>query len=62
MAQPEFIQVQKALGGVSYPATKGQLVEHARGKDASKDILDALQRIPDREYDGPNEVSKAVAK
>jgi hypothetical protein len=24
--------------------------------------LDALQGIPDREYDGPNEVSKAVSK
>jgi hypothetical protein len=62
MAQAEFIEVQKALGGISYPATKDQLVEHARGKNASKDILDALQHIPDREYDGPNEVSKAVAK
>ena len=62
MTQPEFIEVQKALGGVSYPATKDQLIEHARGKNASKDILDALQSIPDREYDGPNEVSKAVAK
>ena len=62
MAQPEFIQAPKALGGVSYPVTKGQLAEHARGKDASKDILDVLQRIPGREYDGPNEVSKAVAK
>jgi hypothetical protein len=62
MAQAEFIQVQKALGGVSYPASKDQLIEHARGKNASKDILDALQSIPDQEYDGPNEVSKAVAK
>jgi hypothetical protein len=62
VAQPEFIQVQKALGGVSYPATRGQLIEHARGKNASKDILDALQSIPDQEYDGPNEVSKAVTK
>jgi hypothetical protein len=62
MAQPEFIQAQKALGGVSYPATKEQLIEHARGKNAGTDILDALQAITDREYDGPNEVSKAVAK
>jgi hypothetical protein len=62
MAQAEFIEVQKALGGVSYPATRDQLIEHARGKDAGRDILDALQGIPDREYDGPNEVSKAVAK
>ena len=62
MAQAEFIEVQKALGGISYPATRDQLVDHAKGKSASKDILDALQNIPDREYDGPNEVSKAVAK
>jgi hypothetical protein len=62
MAQPEFIQAQKALGGVSYPATKDQLIDHARGKNASQDILDALRSIPDQEYDGPNEVSKAVAR
>jgi Protein of unknown function (DUF2795) len=62
MAQPEFIEVQKALGGISYPASRDQLIEHARGKQASQDILDALRSIPDREYDGPNEVSKAVAK
>jgi hypothetical protein len=61
MAQAEFIKVQKFLGGVNYPATKDQLIEHARGKDAGQDVLDALQDMPDREYDGPNEVSKAVA-
>jgi hypothetical protein len=54
--------VQKALGGISYPATRDQLVEHARGKNAGTgDILAVLQDIPDREYGGPNEVSKAVA-
>jgi hypothetical protein len=62
MARAEFIEVQKALGGISYPATRDQLVEHAKGKNAGQDILDVLQSLPDREYDGPNEVSKAVAK
>ena len=62
MAQAEFIEVQKALGGISYPATKDQLIEHARRKNAGQDILDALQNLPDQEYDGPNEVSKAVAR
>jgi hypothetical protein len=47
---------------VNYPASKDQLIEHARGKDAGRDVLNALQDIPGREYDGPNEVSKAVAK
>jgi Protein of unknown function (DUF2795) len=62
MAQAQFIEVQKALGGISYPATRDQLVDHAKGHNASKDILDALQALPDREYDGPNEVGKAAAK
>jgi hypothetical protein len=62
MAQAEFIKVQKFLSGVHYPASKQQLMEHAREKKADKDALDALQQIPDREYGGPNEVSRAVAK
>ena len=62
MAQAEFIEVQKALGGISYPASKDELVEHAKGKNASKEIIAVLQDIPDRQYDGPNEVSKAVAR
>lgn len=62
MAQAEFIEVQKALGGISYPATKDQLIQHAKGNNAGQEILAVLQDIPDREYDGPNEVSKAVAK
>jgi hypothetical protein len=61
MAPAEFVEVQKALGGISYPATKDQLVEQARGNNAGTDILAVLQDIPDREYGGPNEVSKAVA-
>jgi len=47
---------------MSYPATKDQLIEHARSANASKDILDALQNIPDQESGRPNELSKAVAK
>ncbi len=34
MALADFIKVQKFLGGISYPATRQQLVEHARGNHA----------------------------
>jgi hypothetical protein len=53
-------EIQKALGGVDYPATKADLVAHARGSGASEDVVSALEGIEDREYDGPNAVSKAV--
>jgi hypothetical protein len=57
----DFIEVQKYLSGMDYPASKEQLVEHAKSKGASEEILDELNRIPDDEYDGPNRVSSAVA-
>ncbi|HLI36464.1 MAG TPA: DUF2795 domain-containing protein [Streptosporangiaceae bacterium] len=62
MAQAEFIKVQKFLAGVDYPATKEQLIEHARGRKADGEALRALDSIPDREYDGPNAVSQAIAR
>jgi hypothetical protein len=62
MAQAEFIKVQKFLSGMDYPASKQQLIDHARSKKADKDVLEALESLPDREYDGPNAVSKAIAQ
>jgi hypothetical protein len=62
MAPPDFIEVQKYLSGVDYPATKEQLVEHAKSQGAGRDIIEALSSLPDGEYDGPNKVSSAVAK
>jgi hypothetical protein len=57
----DFIEVQKYLSGVDYPASKEQLVEHAKKKGAPEDLLNDLNAIPDEEYDGPNRVSSAVA-
>jgi hypothetical protein len=52
------IDIQKTLKGMDYPATKEQILEHAKGGD--KDVLEALQKIDDREYEGPSGVSAAV--
>ncbi len=52
------IDIQKALKGIDYPATKEQILEHAKGGDA--DVVDALQELDDREYEGPSGVSAAV--
>ena len=59
---PEFIEVQKYLSGVDYPASKDELVQHARSQNAPDDVIEALESLPDGEYDGPNRVSSAVAK
>ncbi|MFL6073626.1 MAG: DUF2795 domain-containing protein [Mycobacteriales bacterium] len=61
MAQASFIEVQKCLSGVDYPASRDDLVKHAKGQGADDKLLDILRRIPDRRYDGPNAVSSEVA-
>jgi Protein of unknown function (DUF2795) len=57
---PSPIDIQKALSGMDYPATKDQIVQHAEQHGADKEILDALRQIDDREYEGPSGVSSAV--
>ena len=52
------IDIQKALKGMEYPATKEQILEQAKGSD--EEVLQALQKIDDREYEGPSGVSAAV--
>jgi hypothetical protein len=59
--KPNPIQMQKFLGGMEYPATKDQIVEHAKDKGADEAVLDGLKAIPDREYNGPNAVSQAFS-
>ena len=61
MAEPNPIDVQRYLGGVDYPASKETLVETARGGGADDEVLDALESLPDRDYDSPTDVTSAVA-
>jgi hypothetical protein len=56
------IEMQKALGGVSYPASKREIVDQAENHGASRDIKEALKALPDKEYDSPAAVNKEVGK
>ena len=59
---PDFIEVQKHLAGVNYPAEKADLIEAARSNDAPDHIMEILQGLEDRAFDGPAEVTKAVTR
>jgi hypothetical protein len=54
------IDIQKALGGMDYPAKKEEIVKHAQDNGGGDDVIEALKGIEDREYEGPSGVSKAV--
>ena len=61
MAAPNPIQIQKYLSGIEYPASKDDVVSTAEQESAPDDVLEALRAIPEGQYDGPTDVSKAVS-
>ena len=50
------IEVQKNLSRVSYPASRDELVEHARRQGAPDDVVSALQGLGDDSSSGPDQV------
>ncbi|HXD27137.1 MAG TPA: DUF2795 domain-containing protein [Arthrobacter sp.] len=59
---PNPIELQKALGGVDYPASVEDLVSAAEGNGADDSVLDALRALPDQEYDSPVQVTEAFSR
>ncbi|MEC3957495.1 DUF2795 domain-containing protein [Nocardia sp. CDC153] len=62
MATINPIRLQKFLCGTDYPCKRDELVRIARDNGADATILERLQQIPDRNYEGPQAVSRAVAR
>jgi Protein of unknown function (DUF2795) len=60
--QPSPIDVQKALGGATYPTTRDKLVETARGNGADQEVVALVRRLPDKNYDSAAAVSKQIAR
>jgi hypothetical protein len=54
------IDIQKALSGIDFPVSKQDIVRHAEQNGADPEVLEALKKIEDREYEGPSGVSSAV--
>lgn len=54
------IDVQKHLRGVSYPASREELVGAAQENGAPEDVLEALRDVGDEPFDGPDDVMEAL--
>ncbi|WP_210479499.1 DUF2795 domain-containing protein [Naasia sp. SYSU D00948] len=55
------IEIQKALGGMEYPADKDAIVQHAESKGAGDDVLEALRGLPEKSYERPTDVNEALS-
>lgn len=61
-AKANPVEVQKFLEGVGYPTRKRQLVQEARSQGASQRVRATLERLPEKKFDSPTEVSEEIGK
>ena len=54
--------VERYLAGVSYPATKGDLLQAAQANSAPRDIIQLLERIEPDSFGGPQDVMKGYGR
>jgi hypothetical protein len=45
-----------------YPAEKKNLVSNAGNKDAPEDVMTLLNRLPDKTYNSPIDITKEIGK
>lgn len=52
--------VENYLKGIDFPARKKDLLNQAKDNDAPQDVLRTIEKLPDREYGSPIDISKAM--
>lgn len=55
-------EVEKSLKGIDYPAKKQDLVKHAQQQGASQEVLQTIKDLPQEDYNGPTDVTKAIGE
>ena len=55
-------QLHVFLGGMDYPAQKQQLIDHAKSKSAPQNVIQLLNRLPERKYDRSADIQREVSK
>jgi hypothetical protein len=55
-----LVDLQKYLGGATFPASKQDLIKQAKMKNAPGEVVSVLNGIADREYADVTDVSNAL--
>lgn len=55
-------QLQVYLKGMSYPANKQQIVDHAKSNNAPDNVMNFLRRLPERQYGRPTDIEQEFGK
>jgi hypothetical protein len=54
--------VERYLAGMHYPSEKEKLVSNARGKGAPGDVMDLINKLPEKTYKSPIDITKEIGK
>ncbi len=56
--------IMEHLKGIDFPASKNDLVEHAREEKGSDtdEVVDQLEKLPDRQYNSPADVMHEISE
>ena len=52
-------EIEKALKGINFPASKQDLVQKAKQNNASQDVIQTIQNLPQDRFNSPTDVQKA---
>jgi hypothetical protein len=62
MANVNPVQVQKYLKGVDYPVSKNDLLKSVDDQGADENVRATLEKLPDKTYQTPADVSEAIGQ
>ena len=60
MTPGDELRAEKALHGVYSPASKSELIDSATERSATPKTLQALEALPDRQFENKDDVVEAV--
>ena len=52
----------QTLAGIDFPADRSKIVDYARNHNASSEVIEALQGMPDDQYTSMADVFKGVGQ
>jgi hypothetical protein len=62
MASVSPREVEKALKGIDYPARRQDMLKVAESNNAEEVVRQVIQSLPDRTYNTPIDVTKAIGE
>lgn len=60
MANFNPMNIEKALQGIDFPTDKEAVLDKARENGAGEEEITALEKLPEREYSNPTQITEAL--